>query len=161
MAILKPYEQRPPSPEDPENFGIGTALREAWRDLAETSAVLARFRSSRTAHYDRPFSFDSARLCVATYVAALGQVNERFWATTFLSSGFWTTNDAEILGANLRMLEELRRNGVTSRRLFLLHVPPEAEVQRWEDERILLRKHEDLEAKRRFDTRFANLRRNM
>jgi SAM-dependent methyltransferase len=159
MEAFEPsFRQSAPAPGD---FGLLDALRQAAAELGEASAALEGYRAGRAPRRQPPFRFDSERLCVDSYVAALSQVRERFWATTFLSSGFWTQNGTEVLDANLRMLRELERNRVAPRRLFLLRVSPEAEVQRWEDERILLRKHEDADGLRRFDARFSQLRRNI
>lgn len=158
---MEALEPRPSALPVLGDFGLDAPLRQAREELSEASARLEVFRTSHSPRSQPPFRFDSERLCISSYVAALGQVRERFWATTFLSSGFWTHDGAEILAANLRMLRELRRQGVAPRRLFLLPVPPEAEVQRWEDERILLRKHEDLDGLLRFDARVSNLRRNI
>jgi SAM-dependent methyltransferase len=150
-------------PEIPVNhdFGIGTMLRRAEADLRASADLLAAYAQARTPQSDRPFVCDSRKLCILMYTEALNRVRRRFWTTSFLSSGFWSRLDDEILGANLRLLGQLRESGVVTRRLFLLPLTPEDEIERWLDERMLLRKSGDADGLARFDTRFANLLRNV
>jgi SAM-dependent methyltransferase len=61
----------------------------------------------------------------------------------------------------MRMLASGKRSGAQVRRLFLLTIPPGEEIQRVQDERIVLRKCEDLEGLTRFDRRIANISENM
>jgi SAM-dependent methyltransferase len=142
-------------------FGISGPLASASQEMAATDAVIRRSRLGRAAGAREPFFFDSERLCKSLYREALAGVTRRFWATTFLSSGFWTSSDSSILGANFQMMEQLQGIGVVPRRLFLLHCSAEEEVQRWQDERMLLRKSGDRDELQRFNTRFANLVRNV
>lgn len=150
----------PAIPGDPD-FGLGAMLRQAQADLRAAADLLAGYAATRRPNSDRPFVCDSRKLCVLSYTEALGRVQRRFWTTSFLSSGFWSRLDDEILGANLRLLGQLQKSGVATRRLFLLPLTPEDEIQRWQDERMLLRKSGDADGLARFDTRFANLCRNI
>jgi SAM-dependent methyltransferase len=150
-------------PEVPieHDFGIGKMLRQAQADLRASAEVLAGYAAAKTPNSDQPFVCDSRKLCVLMYTEALSRVQRRFWTTSFLSSGFWSRLDDEILGANLRLLGQLQKSGVVTRRLFLLPLTPEDEIQRWLDERMLLRKSGDADGLARFDTKFANLCKNM
>lgn len=143
------------------DFGIGTMLRQAQEDLRTSAGILAGYAAAKKPSSDKPFVCDSRKLCVLMYTEALSRVRKRFWTTSFLSSGFWSRLDDEILGANLRLLGELQKSGVATRRLFLLPFPPEDEIQHWLDERMLLRKSGDADGLARFDARFANLCRNI
>ncbi|HVR07949.1 MAG TPA: class I SAM-dependent methyltransferase [Thermoanaerobaculia bacterium] len=142
-------------------FGIRATLRAARSELERAASLLESFGAAQAPRAGEPFRLGSKRLCVAAYTEALGLVRQRFWATSVLSSGFWSERDPRILGANLGMMERLNGNGTAARRLFLLHNPPEAEVRSWQDERLLLAKQEDAEGLAHFDRRFANLRRNL
>lgn len=150
-------------PEIPidNDFGLGKMLRQAQADLRASAYVLADYATAKTPNSDKPFVCDSHRLCILTYTEALSRVQSRFWTTSFLSSGFWSRLDDEILGANLRLLGQLQKGGVATRRLFLLPLPPEDEIQVWLDERMVLRKSGDADGLARFDRKFANLRRNI
>ncbi len=143
------------------DFGIGTMLRQAQEDLRASAGVLAGYAAARTPNSDKPFVCDSRKLCVLMYTEALSRVRRRFWTTSFLSSGFWAQPDDEILRANLRLLGQLQDSGVVTRRLFLLPLTSEDEAQRWLDERMLLRKSGDADGLAHFDTRFANLCKNI
>jgi SAM-dependent methyltransferase len=144
-----------------DDFGIGEALGQAWKDLRACADVLADYAASGVRSMDGPFINDSRELCIRMYTAALSRVRRRFWTTSFLSSGFWSRVDATILAANLELMGRLRQGGVGTRRLFLLPLPAEAEVERWQDERLLLRKSGDQEALQRFDAKLASLRENV
>jgi SAM-dependent methyltransferase len=143
------------------DFGLGKMLRQAQADLRASAHVLADYATAKTPITDKPFVCDSHRLCILTYTEALNRVQKRFWTTSFLSSGFWSRLDDEILGANLRLLGQLQSTGVVTRRLFLLPLPPEDEIQSWLDQRMLLRKSGDTDGLARFDDKFTNLCRNM
>lgn len=144
-----------------DEFGIGAILSQGVADLDAATNELRRFSSTKVASATAPFYFDSKRLCISAYQVALGQVRERFWATTFLSSGFWAEEDENILTANLRLMDVLKQGEVVTRRLFLIPLSLEEEVRRWQDERISLLKCEDVEGLSRFDDRLANLFRNI
>jgi SAM-dependent methyltransferase len=158
--LSTPITELPETPMDTD-FGLGSVLRQAEADLRASAAILASYAAGRLPSSDKPFVCDSRKLCILTYTEALSRVQRRFWTTSFLSSGFWSRLDDEILGANLRLLRQLRRSGVVTRRLFLLPFTPEDEIQHWLDERMLLRKSGDVDGLARFDTRFDNLCRNI
>jgi len=142
-------------------FGFAEALNAAQASIEESSRLLRTYGISKVPCADAPLSFDSQSLSVLAYKSAIELVKERFWTTTFLGSGFWSGTDADILDANIRMMANCRRTGAVVRRLFLLTLPPEEEIQRIQDERMLLRKCEDFDGLARFDRRIGNLAGNI
>ncbi len=144
-----------------EIFGFAAALRAAQASLDESSRLLRDYDESRVPSAQTPLCFDSKKLSVLAYKSAIERVRERFWTTTFLASGFWSDTDTDILGANMRMLASGKQTGAQVRRLFLLAIPPGEEIQRLQDERMVLRKCQDLEGLSRFDRRIASLSENM
>lgn len=87
---------------------------------------------------ERPFRFDSTKASISAYVEALELVESRFWATTFLSSGFWTAGDIRIIDANAAMMERLGRGGGDVRRLFLLDRPADRVLEDYREQRLFL-----------------------
>jgi SAM-dependent methyltransferase len=144
-----------------DDFGIGATLSQGFADLRAAANQLDKYSSTNVASIKGPFYFDSRKLCIAAYSLALSRVRERFWTTTFLSSGFWAGEDDDILMANFRLMEGLRKSGVATRRLFLISVSLEEEVRRWRDERISLLKCNDVEGISLLDARFTNLFKNL
>jgi SAM-dependent methyltransferase len=142
-------------------FGFAEALQAAQQSLDENKQLVRDYLESLRPSSDRPVHFDSEALSVLAYRSAIERVRSRYWTTTFLSSGFWCSLNATILNANLRLLEDRERTGASVRRLFLLSVPPGEELQRLQDERMLLRKRQDAEGLARFDEKFANLAANI
>jgi SAM-dependent methyltransferase len=105
---------------------------------------------------EEPLKFDSAKLCMKTYCEALGLVKSRFWTTTFLSSGFWTNNNQQILNANRDLIERLKRKSDSSiRRLFLLSHPIQDAAQTYQKELIHLKEQGRTEE---FKKRLAELK---
>jgi SAM-dependent methyltransferase len=105
---------------------------------------------------DEPLKFDSAKLCMKTYCEALDLVENRFWTTTFLSSGFWTNNNQEILTANRDLIERLKSDPNSSiRRLFLLNQPIQDAAQIYQKELIHLKEQGRTEE---FKKRLAELK---
>jgi SAM-dependent methyltransferase len=142
-------------------FGFAEALHAAQQALDRNKQVLHDFVEARLPSSNEPISFDSESLSVLAYRSAIEQVRERYWTTTFLSSGFWCSLNESILGANLRLLADRERTGASVRRLFLLSTPPAEELQRLQDERMLLRKRQDVDELARFDQKFSNLAANI
>lgn len=149
------------SPGTYSGFGFSEALRSAQAALDGGKELLARYEQTKTANADVPLSFDSRSLSVLAYKSAIERVRERFWTTTFLGSEFWSGNDSEILRANIQMMASRGQTDLSVLRLFLLPLPAEEEIQRLQDERILLRKCEDFDGLERFDQRIATLVENI
>jgi len=142
-------------------FGFTEALQSAQHSLDKNKQLLHDYLESRRPSAEEPIHFDSERLSILAYTSAIEGVRERYWTTTFLSSGFWCSLNEGVLNANLRLLEDRKSTGASVRRLFLLPVPPAEELQRLQEERILLRKCQDVEGLARFDQKFANLAENI
>jgi SAM-dependent methyltransferase len=142
-------------------FGLADALSAAQTSVDVSSQILREYATSKIPRAVAPLCFDSQNLAVIAYKGAMERVSERFWTTTFLGSGFWCDAQGDILDANIRMMNNCRRAGAVMRRLFLLTLPPEEEIQRIQDQRILLLKCEDFDGLARFDERMANLARNI
>jgi SAM-dependent methyltransferase len=138
-------------------YGFAEALDAAQKALDESRRVLSRSDGADPPDAAAPLHFDSRSIAVLAYKSAVERVRERFWTTTFLASGFWSSPDAEILDANLRMMANLGRTGASVQRMFLLHRPAGEEIQRLQDERMLLRKCDDLDGLQRFDRRVESL----
>ncbi len=73
------------------------------------------------------------------YIDALSHVETAFATTTYLDSGFWTSRDIKIVGANQRMLHKIKRAKGTARRLILLSRPILEELDNQRRQRRLLR----------------------
>jgi SAM-dependent methyltransferase len=159
--MMTPIEAHPTSLLPEGAFGFAEALIAAQASIEESSRVLRSYGASQIPCTDAPIHFDSRSISVLAYKSAIERVKERFWTTTFLGSGFWSGTDGDILEANIRMMANCRRTGAIVRRLFLLTLPPEEEIQRVQDERMLLRKCEDFDGLARFDRRIANLSANI
>lgn len=139
------------------NLGFRSTLSHAYADMREALAVLGDYASSGTPQLTKPVAFDSIRACITTYSEALAKVQQRFWATTFLSSGFWANNDQQVIDANRRLLQRLRGREGAVRRLFLLQRPALEEVNRWRDDSIRLGKYGDQSGRRQLERRFSHL----
>ena len=152
---------RPTSLHPDPAFGLAEPLIAAEASIDEIRGILESYDTSRVARAEEPIRFESTRLSVLAYQSALQRVTERFWTTTFLASGFWCGTNADILDANVQLLVSPAERGPVVRRLFLLAGPPEDEIRRLQEERMLLRKSEDLDGLVRFDQRIANLLANL
>lgn len=125
----------------------GTIQRERQK-LDEIVGALREFATSLKPIARSPIQFGSTVAPISTYAEALGRVKQRFWTTTFLSSGFWSRPQGQVLAANEEMLARIKKNGGQARRLFLLDQPPNLVLQAYRDHRILqrqLQKYEELE----------------
>ena len=132
------------------DVGLGYAgtIRRERQKLDEIVGVLNGFAASREPIVRNPIQFGSTAAPISTYAEALGRVEQRFWTTTFLSSGFWTRPHGGVLTANEEMLKRIKKSGGQARRLFLLDQPPNLVVQAYGNHRILqrqLHKYEELE----------------
>lgn len=62
--------------------------------------------------------------CVDAYEGGLGTVKNRFWTTTFFTSGFWSNTGGREMAANADLISRLKKaESPDLRRLFLLPVP--------------------------------------
>lgn len=143
------------------SFGIAEALREGYAALDFVTEGLMVGAGNGRPRTTEPFHFDSRRLSMLAYKSALYDVQWRFWTTTYLSSGFWGNDSSDILQWNRQALQNLKQAGTAARRLFLLPLPPEVEIRRWRDQRILMQKYDDAAGLAELDGRLASLCRNM
>jgi SAM-dependent methyltransferase len=146
---------------DRDGFGFSDALARAQQVLDETRRVLLQHQQSGAPSTDKPIYFDSNSMCVTAYLSAIERVTKRYWTTTYLSSGFWSNVDMNILDINIRLMTACKRSGVEVRRLFLLQIPADEEIQRLIDERRVLQKCDDREGLACFDRRLLNLSQNI
>lgn len=121
------------------DLGFARALTDTQKWLANATATLWSFAHRQTGA-PRPIRFDSARSCLTTYTEALDSVTERFWTTSFLSSGFWGGQNGEVIRANQDMLKRLANAG-DARRLFLIQQPLDKEAEAQKDQLVLDRKY--------------------
>jgi CAP12/Pycsar effector protein, TIR domain/Methyltransferase domain len=141
---------RSPSGDDIADAGLGYAGTIRWerQKLDRIEGSLREFASTRESIAQSPIRFGSTAAPISTYAEALGLVKQRFWTTTFLSSGFWTGSQGTIIAANEEMLRRIKKSGGQARRLFLLDQPSNLVVRAYRDHRILqrqLQKYEELE----------------
>lgn len=155
-------------------------VRNRWRDLTRHSdnraarlklertligerervAALSQQLSMFDDHLDsriKPVEIDSTSGCVDAYAEALSHVHNRFWTTTFLSSGFWTRSEDDIVGANRAMMGRLRQNQGEARRLFLLNHEPAEEIRSARDKRRRLRQFGEESRMQALDREFKML----
>jgi SAM-dependent methyltransferase len=151
-VLPKWRELRPQFPSGAEvvDAGLGYArtIRRERQKLDEIVGTLNQFATHLTPFTRSPIEFGTTVVPISTYAEALGRVEQRFWTTTFLSSGFWTRSHGQVLAANEEMLKRIKKSGGQARRLFLLDQPPSLVVQAYRDHRILqrqLQKYEELE----------------
>lgn len=127
-------------------LGLKDAVQKTQRRLNKLANRLNDFARSRRSVELEPFWFDSEPSSVTTYAEALNLVTRRFWTTTFLSSGFWTRNDADVIAANANMMRRVAPTGDV-RRLFMLQHSIQDEITEQTDQRILKRqmgKHREI-----------------
>jgi SAM-dependent methyltransferase len=108
-----------------------------------------------------PLVFDSTEAALSTYAEALARVENRFWTTTFLSSGFWNSPQPNVLSANNRMMNRLGRSQGQARRLFLLDAEPEVTLSSVRSDRIYLRTNGRSRELRRSASEFEHIKRNV
>lgn len=78
---------------------------------------------------EKHFSIND-ELVIELYKHGLEKVNERFWTTTYLSSGFWTHGRTDVINANIEMLNRLlSKENKSIRRVFLLKNPLLEEIR--------------------------------
>lgn len=142
------------------SLGVVETLKNARVVLDKIEDRLTTLNNTENVKFSSPIFFDASRLCISTYAEALRLVKSRFWTTTYLSSGFWTKADAQILSANRSLLRRLKNQG-DIRRLFLLRQPPADEVESWKEMLLhLTRQGRTAEANQRA-AEFHNLRRDV
>jgi SAM-dependent methyltransferase len=121
-----------------DGFGFADTVARSRERLDSLTSRLWSYHRSK-ARSEHPVNFDSKKCCVSTYAEALDRVTNRFWTTTYLSSGFWSKPQAAVLEANKQMMARLVKSG-EARRLFLIQQPLSEEIEAWKEHQILDRK---------------------
>lgn len=142
-------------------LGYAGTIRRERQKLDEIVGALNEFTASFEPVARSPIQFGSTVAPVSTYTEALGRVKQRFWTTTFVSSGFWTRTQGRVLAANEEMLKRIKKSGGQARRLFLLDQPPNLVVQEYIDQRILQRQLHKLEELEMLQDQHEHLKSNM
>ncbi|MGH3834494.1 MAG: TIR domain-containing protein [Pseudonocardiaceae bacterium] len=156
----------PPAPggdreiED-SDLGFANTLQEESSRLTKTIESLCAYAEDNRPRIQGPLTFDSSRSAISTYAEALERVQHRFWATTFLSSGFWIQAEVGIIEANVRMLRRLNGTGGQARRLFLLDQPPYMVAEAHRQLRVMQRQLEKSDEIDRLNREFENLKTNV
>lgn len=154
---------RSSSTEEIRDLGLGYAstIRRERHKLDNIVHDLDEFANIRKPVAWTPIQFGSTSAPISTYTEALGRVERRFWTTTFLSSGFWTGPQGQVLDANEEMLKRIKKSGGQARRLFLLDQPPNLVVQAYRDHRILQRQLQKYDELERLQDQHEHLKSNM
>lgn len=142
-------------------LGYAATIRTERQKLDQIVSTLHEFENVRKPIARDPIQFGSTSAPISTYAEALGRVEQRFWTTTFLSSGFWTGPQGQVLAANEEMLKRLRKSGGQARRLFLLDQPANLVVQAYRDHRILQRQLQKYDELERLQDQHEHLKSNM
>ena len=141
-------------------LGYRVTLQRQRQELAAIVTNLQLYEGEKKPRFPRPLLFDSSDAALWTHSEALDLVQHRFWATTFLSSEFWISNSPEIIEANAKMTERLRRSGGQARRLFLLDQPNAMVAEAYRQHRITQRLVQKDDELRRLARQFDSLKRN-
>jgi SAM-dependent methyltransferase len=164
--IERKWRELPPlnrqsHPLDDSELGVAATIQLGKSFLTKIESALETLAQNDEAKFRHPIYFDASQLCISTYAEALKKVKRQFWTTTYLSSGFWTKGDAQILNANRKMLEHLRSQNGDVRRLFLLRQPHLSEIESWKQMLIHFRRQDrDFEVKQ-LEFEFHNLQREI
>ena len=126
------------------DFGIGETIEQQKNRISALEDTLVSVGITTGAELHDPIEF-GAKTCVSAYVEALSRTRERFWTTTYLSSGFWQSNASDVMAANNKLHNRLKQDtGDNIRRLLLL--PYEVEqffATESEEISVLRRLHND------------------
>ncbi|MDQ4032117.1 MAG: nucleotide-binding protein [Actinomycetota bacterium] len=142
-------------------LGYAATIRRERQKLDGIVRTLHDFANARKPINRIPIQFGSTSAAISTYAEALGRVERRFWTTTFLSSGFWTGPQGQVLAANEEMLKRIKKSEGQARRLFLLDQPSNLVVQAYRDHRILQRQLQKYEELERLQDQHEHLKSNM
>jgi SAM-dependent methyltransferase len=132
---------RAPAEADVDDAGLGYAdtLQQEFGSLREVRETLSQYSRDPNIRSQEPIVLGAQSAPISAYKEALARVQRRFWTTTFLSSGFWTRPQGDVLAANEQMLERIKHAGGQAHRLFLLDQHPDSVAQAYRDHRILQR----------------------
>lgn len=142
-------------------LGYAVTIRGERQKLDQIAHALREFANERKPIARNPIQFGSTSAPISAYAEALGRVGQRFWTTTFLSSGFWTGPQGQVLAANEEMLKRIKKSEGQARRLFLLEQPPNLVAQGYRDHRILQRQLQAYDELERIQDQHEHLKSNM
>ncbi len=142
-------------------LGVAATIELGKAFLNKIESALETLSLNDEAKFKRPIYFDASQLCISTYAEALEKITTQFWTTTYLSSGFWTKGDAQIINANTKMLERLKSQDGDVRRLFLLRQPHLSEIESWKQMLIHLRRQGRKAEVKQMEFEFHNLKREI
>ncbi len=153
----------PPRPEssladlDDGGLGVTGTIVSEHRKLLENAHKLDKSKKSEF------LQFESNSACVETYIEALGHVRNRFWTTTFVSSGFWIHRDRSIIYANADLLKRLGGNKQRPnvRRLFLTEKSPKEELEFIRRRLVHLRQQNRVDEASEITMKLTQLRKNI
>ena len=146
---------------DDSGIGVKATFAAYLERMGDLVTDLRNFAQDNSAKRTEPLYLDSTRASLDAYAEALDQVKERFWTTSYLSSGFWGKEDLTVIEANTRMLERLQHGNGRVRRLFLLTEQPQSSLNSWKQELIDLRNLNNESAIRRRKGAFDNVKRGI
>ena len=161
MSILRIQQDQNGEEIDDCGIGIKGTLKASITQLSQLSRSLKDFSLNSNLTISDPIYFDSTHDSRRAYAEALSLVQNRFWTTTYLSSGFWTKEDVDIIGANTNMLARLKHNKGSAKRLFLLKEPLQSAANLWRQDLIDLRnQNKEYEIQKR-KGEFDSIKRNV
>jgi hypothetical protein len=132
--VLPRWRHLPPRTSEEESVadaGLGYAItvKREFKRLDSIAGILRRFAEDPQTTSRAAIVLGTQSAPLSTYTEALGLVKERFWTTTFLSSGFWIRPQGNVLAANEGMVKRVKEAGGQARRLFLLDQHPDSVAQ--------------------------------
>ena len=126
-------------------FGIPEALRKYLESASLVRDFLAGRARNPKSPSRNPIHFDSYTAALEAYRQGLAQVEERFWTTSFLHSGFWVDEEVAF-DLNRELLRKAKRHGkpVVMRRLLLIESDPRIDIKNFgKNVRMLYRSGRD------------------
>ena len=141
------------------SLGLSRTLNSANKQRRAIEDALKAWLQPTPTISTHAFAFDSSSSAREAYIEALNLVSNRFWTTTYLSSGFWTTSDVELIAANRKLLNRLRANQGVAKRLVVLSKASEDELEERRQRLMYFRQQKDQRAIDELKRGFRNLQR--
>jgi hypothetical protein len=118
-----------PSDKDAnDTFGIlGTVSDVARRGIGDLSGFRSYLNANEISETE--VVINPRRAPLSIYSDGLSTVKRRFWTTAFLDSAYWDGTDPALFEENRRMLDRIKANGGTARRLLIGTMDPKKEAQ--------------------------------
>ncbi len=140
-----------------DKHGINKSIISYKRGLESTLSIIDAQYKSRGIKQSLIFNEE---LLVKLYINGLKSVEERFWTTTYLSSGFWSHKSREIINSNNDLLNRLSsKQDSNVRRLFLLKRDYEDELRTLRKKLVDYKNRKDgIKVFKEFQSNFYRLR---